>query len=160
MTGVVVALAVLASSAFAANYTARINGYNADAQRQASFGGAQFVRTVRGSPLVAADQVPNLDVRPGCQATDIADMSQQTCLEDERAAGDDLMKEWGQFPAQDKAMYTDQSKNYHPSYVELLTCLEIARDAKISYETGQGGSKPMLSARAGLAMDSLSSPPI
>jgi hypothetical protein len=87
-------------------------------------------------------------------------MSQQTCLEDERAAGDDLMKEWGQFPAQDKAMYTDQSKNYHPSYVELLTCLEIARDAKISHETGQRGSKPMLSARAGLAMDSLSSPPI
>jgi hypothetical protein len=97
MTGVVVALAVLASPAFAVNNAARINGYNA--QRQASFGGAQFVRTVRDSQLVAADQVPNLDVRPGCQAADIADMSQQTCLEDERAARDDLMKEWGQFPA-------------------------------------------------------------
>jgi hypothetical protein len=141
MTGVVVALAVLASPAFAANSTARINGYNADAQRQASFGGAQLVRTVRDSQLVAADQVPNLDVRPGCQATDIADMSQQTCLEDERAARDDLMKEWGQFPAQDKAMCADQSKNYHPSYVELLTCLEIARDAKIPYETGQRGQQ-------------------
>ena len=135
-TGVVVALAVLASPAFAVNNAARINGYNA--QRQASFGGAQFVRTVRDSQLVAADEVPNLDVRPGCQAADIADMSQQTCLEDERAARDDLMKEWGQFPAQDKAMCTDQSRNYHPSYVELLTCLEIARDAKIPYETGQG----------------------
>jgi len=139
MTGVVVTLAVLVSSAFAVNNAARINGYNA--QRQASFGGAQFVRTVRDSQLVAADQVPNLDVRPGCQAADIADMSQQTCLEDERAARDDLMKEWGQFPAQDKAMCADQSKNYHPSYVELLTCLEIARDAKIPYETGQRGQQ-------------------
>src|SRR5882672_8134193 len=140
MTGVVAALAVLASPAFAANSTARINGYNADAQRQASFGGAQLVRTVRDSQLVAADQVQNLDVRPGCQATDIADMSQQTCLEDERAARDDLMKDWG-LPAPSKAMCTDQSKNYHPSYVELLTCLEIARDAKIPYETGQGGQQ-------------------
>ena len=142
MTGVVVGLAAgLASQAFAVNNTARINAHNADAQRQASFGEAQFVRTVRDSQLVAADQVPNLDVRPDCPATDIADMSQQTCLEDGRAARNDLMKEWGQFPAQDKAMCTDESKNYHPSYVELLTCIEIARDAKIPYETGQGGQQ-------------------
>ena len=153
MTGVVAALAVLASPAFAANSTARINGYNADAQGQASFGGAQLVRTVRDSQLVAADQVPNLDVRPGCQATDIADMSQQTCLEDERAARDDLMKEWGQFSAQDKAICTDQSTNYHPSYVELLTCLDIARDAK-SYPTKESEvSNPAPKAGAGSAPD-------
>jgi hypothetical protein len=68
-------------------------------------------------------------------------MSQETCLGDERAARDDLMKEWGLFPAQDKAMCTDQNKNYHPSYVEFLTSIEIARDAKIPYETGQGGQQ-------------------
>jgi hypothetical protein len=150
----------LASPAFAADNTARVNGHNAHAQRQASFGEAQFVRTVRDSQLVAADQVPNLDVRSDCQAADMADMSQQICLDDERAARDDLMKEWGQFPAQDKAMCTDQSKNYHPSYVELLPCLEIARDAKTPVRDRTRGSKPMLSAGAELGLDSLWSPPI
>jgi hypothetical protein len=153
MTGVVAALAVLASPAFAANGTARINGHNLDARWHASVWGARFVRTVRDSQLVAADQVPNLDVRPGCQATDMADMSQQTCLEDERAARADLMKEWGQFSAQDKAICTDQSTNYHPSYVELLTCLEIARDAK-SYTTRDGEvTNPAPKAGAGFAPD-------
>jgi hypothetical protein len=90
----------------------------------------------------------------------MADMSQQICLDDERAARDDLMKEWGQFPAQDKAMCTDQSKNYHPSYVELLPCLEIARDAKTPVRDRTRGSKPMLSAGAELGLDSLWSPPI
>jgi hypothetical protein len=138
MTGVVVGLAAgLASQAFAVNNPTHIMRMRSG--RRFS-GGAQFVRTVRDSQLVAADQVPNLDARPGCQSTDIADMSQQTCLEDERAARDDLMKDWG-LPAPSKAMCTDQSKNYHPSYVELLTCLEIARDAKIPYETGQGGQQ-------------------
>jgi hypothetical protein len=86
-------------------------------------------------------------------ATDMADMSQQTCLEDERAARADLMKEWGQFSAQDKAICTDQSTNYHPSYVELLTCLEIARDAK-SYTTRDGEvTNPAPKAGAGFAPD-------
>jgi len=54
---------------------------NADAQRQASFAGEHSsCRPSADSQLVAADQVPNLDVRPGCQATDIADMSHTTCL--------------------------------------------------------------------------------
>jgi len=80
-------------------------------------------------------------------------MSQQTCLEDERAARDDLMKEWGQFSAQDKAICTDQSTNYHPSYVELLTCLDIARDAK-SYPTKESEvSNPAPKAGAGSAPD-------
>ena len=90
-----------------------------------------------GLQLVMGDQVPAFDIRPACRGTDIAEMSQATCLEDERAALNDLIKEWGQFSVQDKAMCTDATENYNPSYVELLTCLEIARDAKIPSDAGQ-----------------------
>jgi hypothetical protein len=90
-----------------------------------------------GLQLVMTDQAPTLDVRPACRGTDVAEMSQATCLEDERAARDQLIKEWGQFSAQDKAMCTDATENYNPSYVEVLTCLEIARDAKIPSDAGQ-----------------------
>ena len=91
-----------------------------------------------GLQLIAADQVPALDVRPGCRATtDLAGMSEQECLNDEKTAREDLAREWAQFSADDKATCTDETKNFNPSYVELLTCLETARDAKIPYNPGK-----------------------
>src|SRR5258708_39032256 len=87
-----------------------------------------------GLQLVSADQVPTLDVGPGCKATDVAEMSQTACVDDEKKAREDLLKQWRQFSASDKAMCTDSTKDYDPSYVELLTCLELARDAKIPYD--------------------------
>ena len=91
-----------------------------------------------GLQLVAADQVPALDIAPGCQATvETAGMSQQGCLGDEQAARDLLVKQWTQFSAGDKTSCTDQTKTYNPSYVELLTCLELLRDARIPYRPGQ-----------------------
>jgi hypothetical protein len=91
-----------------------------------------------GLQLVAADPVPRLDVGPGCRATtDVAEMSEAGCLSDERKAREDLANEWAQFSANDKAMCTDETKEFNPSYVELLTCLETARDAKIPYTPGK-----------------------
>jgi hypothetical protein len=87
-----------------------------------------------GLQLAAVDPVPVLDVGPGCRATlEAAQMSEQTCLRDEQAARDDLAKVWSQFPAGDKTSCVGQTKNYNPSYVELLTCLELLRDARIPY---------------------------
>ena len=87
-----------------------------------------------GLQLVATDPVPTLDVRPGCQSTvDTAVMSEQGCLSDEEAAHAQLTKVWSQFQASDKAMCVDQTSNFQPSYVELLTCLELMRDARIPY---------------------------
>jgi hypothetical protein len=84
-----------------------------------------------GLQLIATDGVPTLDVGPGCRApVDIPEMSASSCLADEKSARDDLIKEWQQFSASDKTMCTDQTQSYDPSYVELLACLESARDAK------------------------------
>jgi hypothetical protein len=64
-------------------------------------------------------------------------MSEQGCLSDERAAHDLLLKEWTQFSAGDKTSCTDQTRNFNPSYVELLTCLELLRDARTPYSPKQ-----------------------
>jgi hypothetical protein len=91
-----------------------------------------------GLQLVATDPVPALDVHPGCQSTvDTAGMSEQGCLSDEQAAHDQLTKVWPQFQASDKAMCVDQTRTFQPSYVELLTCLELMRDARIPYHPGK-----------------------
>jgi hypothetical protein len=96
-----------------------------------------------GLQLVAADPVPVLDIGPGCRATvDMAGMSEQTCLVDERAARDDLAKVWSGFAASDKAMCVDQTRSYNPSYVELLTCLELMRDARIPYRPNMSTTPP------------------
>ncbi len=90
-----------------------------------------------GLQLISADPVPTLNIGPGCRATtDAAGMSETDCLDDEKSAREDLLKEWAQFSAQDKVMCTDETKSYDPSYVELLTCLESARDAKTPPDAG------------------------
>jgi len=86
-----------------------------------------------------ADHVPNLDIAPGCRAAaavDAGETSEQGCLGDERAAHDALTKAWSGFASSDKTMCVDQTSNYNPSYVELLSCLEMMRDARIPYRPG------------------------
>jgi hypothetical protein len=93
-------------------------------------------RATHQVPAGAANQVPTLDVGPGCRAAvDVSGISapEQSCLNDEQAARNDLAKEWAQFPAGDKTLCLDQTKDYNPSYVELQTCLELLRDARIPY---------------------------
>jgi len=97
-----------------------------------------LVSMLVGLQLISADPVPTLNVGPGCRATtDVAGMSETDCLDDEKSAREDLLKEWEQFSAQDKVMCTDETKSYDPSYVELLTCLESARDAKTPPDAGK-----------------------
>src|ERR1700731_1642916 len=52
-------------------------------------------------------------------------------MADERAAQDQLAKNWPQYAASDRAQCVGiVSKGGPPSYVELLSCLEIMRDAR------------------------------
>jgi hypothetical protein len=81
---------------------------------------------------LAADQVPSFDFSSSCRAA--ATMTPATldsCMNDERSAREALASQWPQFAAQDKA-YCDQSARMGgmASYVELLTCLQMARDAR------------------------------
>jgi hypothetical protein len=80
--------------------------------------------------VTVADQPPTFDVKPSCEA-DISDdvETAKSCQEDEQAAREQLAKMWNGFSAPDRAMCTDLTEGYNPSYVELLSCLQIMRDA-------------------------------
>jgi hypothetical protein len=87
-------------------------------------------------PLAAvADEVPTYDVKKSCHADVQAyptGGSAEGCLADEQKAKDVLVSQWAQFGAESRARCS-QLENDIPgdqSYVELLTCLQTARDVK------------------------------
>ncbi|MBV8509108.1 MAG: hypothetical protein JO289_02990 [Xanthobacteraceae bacterium] len=54
----------------------------------------------------------------------------QNCRQDERGARQQLLQQWTQFDAADRVMCDGaaQSGTVEPTYTELMTCLEVARD--------------------------------
>jgi hypothetical protein len=85
-------------------------------------------------PLVVpiADDMPRFDVRPSCHgAASLTPASLEGCLRDEEGARADLAGTWAQFAAADRTrcLATTETGG-SPSYVELLTCLQMARDAR------------------------------
>jgi hypothetical protein len=88
-----------------------------------------------------ADGPPRLDVTASCSAAARGAISagrdKESCLSDERAAQDVLAKGWSEFAAADKTQCIGNVKTGGPaSYVELLSCLEVMRDAKKFREGG------------------------
>jgi hypothetical protein len=79
-----------------------------------------------------ADEVPKLDVTSTCRAESaVVQANAQGCMTDEQNARDALAKDWGQFAASDKTSCTEMTKTGgSSSYVELLSCLEMKRDAR------------------------------
>ena len=92
---------------------------------------------VLGSQPIAAlaDDVPTYDVRSTCRAESQDDPGAGTataCLADEQKARETLVAQWGQFTGESKrncAQLEGVTAGLR-SYVELLTCLQIAKDAK------------------------------
>jgi hypothetical protein len=84
--------------------------------------------------LVAGDPVPSWNIEPSCRvemSKTIPAGDMQVCMDDERAARDQLTKEWEQFASADKAHCLRLSTlGGEPSYADLLTCLELQRDAR------------------------------
>lgn len=85
--------------------------------------------------MVAADGVPKLNVEPSCKTAGAEGMAlgrtTESCLNDEKGAREQLVKDWSSFSAADKSHCLSMvSTGGSPSYVELLSCLEMSRDAK------------------------------
>src|SRR6202011_1056401 len=100
---------------------------------------------VGGHLLIAVvDKVPDLNFQPICRESGPANLAGkddiQTCLKDEGAARDALAKQWSQFESADRTRCIRLSTtNGSASYVEVLTCLEMDRDAKkLRRTTGEG----------------------
>ena len=85
--------------------------------------------------VLAADPVPKFDTGPICRsagaAAVMATRNTASCEQDENNARATLEKEWSQFTPSDKARCTRlMTSGGGPSYVDLLTCLELAKQVK------------------------------
>jgi len=106
---------------------------------------AVFAASLLGSaPALAADGVPNLNVKPTCQAGGVAAVGQgshlEACMQSEEAARDQLKKSWAEFLASDRTQCVGTATIGPPSYVDLLTCLEMKRNARQSQMETTGSS--------------------
>ncbi len=82
--------------------------------------------------IAAADVVPNFNVEPTCKGgLDSPGLNERygRCIAEEKDARSRLQSTWSQYPVADRAQCSDTARMGTPSYVELLTCLEMARDA-------------------------------
>jgi hypothetical protein len=78
---------------------------------------------------------PVLQVGPSCEAAGrgavVLGRNKEACLADETTAQDTLKQNWQKYAANDKTSCTGMTSTGGPaSYVELLSCLEIMRDAR------------------------------
>ncbi len=97
--------------------------------------GLALASTLAG-PAGAEDGPPKLDFDKTCKSTSRAEValnnessSLDGCLRSERQAEDDLKRRWHSFPAAAKKQCANQFEaGGYPSYVETLTCLELASD--------------------------------
>ena len=82
--------------------------------------------------VMATDQLPTLNIGPTCAGADLSGTARSgRCEEVELDARNTLDVEWSNFPAADRhdCLALTHLGGY-PSYVQVLTCLEIARDAR------------------------------
>ena len=110
------------------------------------------------SPIHVSDTVPTFDVARECRYEGGSASNVEQCSRDEAAALGQLKMEWVQFVDADKrfCMETTQIGGF-ASYVELLTCLEMARDeaspnTNSNDPDAKSASRPRQAERPGLTI--------
>jgi hypothetical protein len=81
--------------------------------------------------VAVSDTVPKFDIARECRSEGGSQATLERCAADEAQARDELQPQWLQFAFHDKTVCLGEATaDGTPSYVELLTCLEMARDVK------------------------------
>ena len=107
--------------------------------------------------------VPNLDVKGSCRdaqkfsSGDDKNLAYKGCMQDETNAKTELSKRWSSFRAKDRSDCVEQSRAPSPSYVEVLTCLEMDTDAIRNAPRANGKPVPQI---GGPVAPGLSSGPV
>jgi hypothetical protein len=86
-------------------------------------------------PLVIAvvDKVPTFNTEATCRGgmgSPGLDERYGRCMKEEADARTTLEGQWTQFPAGDRSTCSQTARIGAPSYVELLTCLQMQADAR------------------------------
>jgi hypothetical protein len=89
---------------------------------------------IAGATQVTAQGVPSFKVEQGCREVSSGRNKLTTfdkCMQDEKSAHDDLAMNWESFVASYRQVcLAETMSDGTPSYVELLECLNIARDTR------------------------------
>jgi hypothetical protein len=104
----------------------------ADMRGEFSFVALPLLLMMSLPPVNAAEEVPRLDVNSSCklEAAD-APETKKKCLDDENSARQSLARQWQQYPVSDRRLCTQTATlGGVASYVELITCLEMAAAAR------------------------------
>ena len=97
------------------------------------------------SPVTVSDAVPKFDIVRECRFEGGATVEFDRCSQDEAAALEQLKANWTQFTGVDKSTCLSVTTVAgFASYVELLTCLEMARDLAKADDSPRGPTKPQL----------------
>jgi hypothetical protein len=96
--------------------------------------------------LSVADKVPGFDVTASCKAVAAFGLAEsqspEACIRDEQAAHRELEQKWTSFPAAERGRCVDETMiGSNPSYVEILTCLQLTQEADALKTPLLGASK-------------------
>jgi hypothetical protein len=80
----------------------------------------------------AGGSIPDFNIEASCRhVSGMEAGSPGSCVADEQGARNELQKDWAQFTAADRSSCAQVSgSDGLPSYVELLTCLQMSADAR------------------------------
>jgi hypothetical protein len=97
--------------------------------------GSQSFAAGKALPVAVSQRVaggvPNFDIRSICGKVTGGVETPSGCATDEQSAREQLNKVWAQYASTERSRCAELSSlSGLPSYVELLTCLEVADDAK------------------------------
>lgn len=94
--------------------------------------------------------LPELDVKGSCSDAqkfstgDDKNTAYKGCIQDEENAKSELSKRWSSFKVKDRTTCVEQARFPSPSYVEVLTCLEMDADAMRNAPRVNGQSMPQI----------------
>jgi hypothetical protein len=91
------------------------------------------------SPVAVSDAVPKFDIVRECRFEGGSTVEFDRCSQDEAEALEQLKANWAQFTGVDKSSCVGAATiGGFASYVELLTCLEMAREANNTEKNPRG----------------------
>jgi hypothetical protein len=97
------------------------------------------------SPVAVSDTVPRFDIVRECRFEGGSTTEFDRCSQDEAKALEQLTANWAQFAGVDKSTCLSAATvGGVASYVELLTCLEMARDLARADDSPRASTKPEL----------------
>lgn len=100
------------------------------------------VLTVAQLVVPTAYEVPKLNVAPSCHAADVGliglgESSASACMRNEQQTRATLQKQWNSYGRAERSRCEQLiTLGGPPSYVELLSCLQMAQEARNIHDSG------------------------